>query len=88
MLRFINNEELNIRSYIFRRNKTMDEAYISYKEKATISGVTTSVNPWSTLLHTDSRKLKEDQKFTLMVDPYGSRACAVVARYVQNGENI
>jgi hypothetical protein len=41
-------------------------------------GITTSINPWPTLLHGDrGRALKKGQNFNLMVDPYGNKAGAV-----------
>lgn len=47
------------------------------KEKLQELGVTTSVNPWTTLLHGDrGRRLKPGQNFTLMVDPNGNHATA------------
>jgi len=45
------------------------------KEKLQELGITTSVNPWTTLLHGDrGRRLKSGQNFALMVDPNGNHA--------------
>lgn len=53
---------------VIRRGKNMLEPL----------GITTSINPWPTLLHGDrGRSLKKGQNFNLMTDPYGNKASAV-----------
>lgn len=75
---FINCEELN------QGHLTVDETIpwleLISKAKSTLEpmGITTSINPWTTLLHCDrGRMLKKGQNFNLMVDPYGQSATAV-----------
>ncbi len=47
------------------------------KEKLLPLGITTSINPWTTILHGDrGRKLKPGQHFTLMTDQTGRQASA------------
>ncbi|MCL2162814.1 MAG: hypothetical protein FWH55_00175 [Oscillospiraceae bacterium] len=64
---------------------TMDEAHAWMdvieiaKLKLAEIGVTTSINPWATLLHADrGRGLRKNQLFELMVDSLGNRASAQV----------
>lgn len=75
---FINCEELN--QGHLTREQTMPwlELISRAKQILTPMGITTSVNPWITTLHTDrGRKLQAGQDFTTMVDPYGRVSTAV-----------
>jgi len=76
---FINCEELNQGHLSLSETRPWVEVISHASEKLETIGVTTSINPWITLLHADrGRKLKEGQNFMLMTDPYGNRANAVV----------
>ena len=75
---FVNCEELN-RGHL-TREETLPWLDLIQRAKQMLAprGVTVSINPWITLLHTDrGRTLRPDQKFTLMVDPNGRQATAV-----------
>ena len=76
---FTYGEELN------RGHMTMDEIrrwtdmVSGIKSKLSGYGITTSVNPWNTLLHANrGRTLREGQNFGLMMDAFGNTAPAVV----------
>ena len=75
---FLNQEELN-RGHLTREETApWLEMIARGKEALDPLGVTTSINPWITLLHCDrGRTLREGQNFHLMVDPNGRRAAAV-----------
>lgn len=76
---FFNGEELNRGHPRIEETKDAAEAAKVWKRRLAAIGVTTSINPWSTLLHTDrGRTLRPGQDFTLMVDPHGraTAACA------------
>jgi hypothetical protein len=76
---FINCEELNQGHLSIEETQPWMEVIACGKERLEPLGITTSINPWPTLLHCDrGRKLKEGQDFRLMVDPYGNNANAVV----------
>jgi len=75
---FINGEELN------QGHQTLAEIQpwldLVSRGRAMLQplGITTSINPWSTLLHCDrGRQLQPSQHFDLMVDTYGREATAV-----------
>jgi hypothetical protein len=74
---FIDCEELNGGHIDSVGLKPWLEMISPAKERLQALGITTSVNPWTTLLHGDrGRGLKSGQNFTLMVDPNGNRAAA------------
>ncbi|MEM3490318.1 MAG: hypothetical protein QXO75_11790, partial [Nitrososphaerota archaeon] len=74
----IGPEELNTGHPTKEEVEPWLETIAKAKEVLAPMGIKTSINPWTTLLHTDrGRKLKVGQNFTLMVDPYGNRASAV-----------
>ena len=76
---FINCEEINKGHLTLEETKPWIERISTWKERLQNIGVTTSLNPWPTLLHCDrGRKLRGNQRFNLMVDPYGKKATAVV----------
>lgn len=76
---FINCEELNQGHLTAEETKPWMDLIAGAKKSLTEIGVTTSINPWVTLLHCDrGRRLKEGQNFTLMVDASGRRATAQV----------
>lgn len=76
---FINVEELNRGHLTREETEPWIKLILRCKEKLTPLGITTSMNPWTTLLHTDrGRSLKPGQNFRRMVDPYGGEASAVV----------
>lgn len=75
---FINCEELNQGHLTIEETKPWMEVIKRGKKILEPLGIRTSINPWTTMLHTDrGRELKEGQNFTLMVDPYGNKASAV-----------
>lgn len=76
---FFNGEELNRGHPLLEETRAAAEAARGWKRRLAAIGVSTSINPWSTLLHSDrGRTLRPGQAFTLMVDPAGraSAACA------------
>lgn len=76
---FINVEELNQGHLTIEETKPWIDLILRCKERLEPLSVTTSINPWTTLLHTDrGRILKPGQNFRLMVDPYGNEASATV----------
>lgn len=76
---FINVEELNQGHLTLEETKPWIDLIVRCKEKLNPLGITTSINPWTTLLHTDrGRSLKPGQNFRRMVDSYGNKASAVV----------
>jgi len=76
---FINCEELNQGHLTIEETKPWMDLIAKGKKLLETIGVKTSINPWITLLHCDrGRKLKDNQDFRLMVDPYGNQAGAVV----------
>lgn len=75
---FINGEELNLGHLTREETKPWMEMIARGKALLQPLGFTISINPWPTLLHGDrGRTLREGQKFTRMVDPYGNEASAV-----------
>jgi hypothetical protein len=76
---FIDCEELSQGHLSIEETRPWMKVIAYGKERLEPLGITTSINPWPTLLHCDrGRKLKEGQDFRLMVDPYGNNANAVV----------
>jgi hypothetical protein len=76
---FINVEELNKGHLSLKETEPWLELISRIQPELESIGVTTSINPWITLLHADrGRKLKEGQVFSVMTDPYGNKAEAVV----------
>jgi len=75
---FINNEELNDGHLSMKETGPWLELISHIQPELEFIGVTTSINPWSTLLHTDrGRKLKDGQRFSVMADPFGNKAEAI-----------
>ncbi len=75
---FFNGEELNRGHLLLEETKAAAAAVAGWKRRLAAIGVTTSINPWSTLLHLDrGRTLRPGQAFTTMVDPNGRAAAAV-----------
>src|SRR5512137_2760077 len=67
---FFNGEELNRGHLLLEEAKAAAAAVAGWKRRLAAIGVTASINPWSTLLHTDrGRTLRPGQAFTPMVDP-------------------
>ncbi|MCQ6557647.1 hypothetical protein [Paenibacillus mendelii] len=76
---FINAEELNNGHLTVEETRPWLETIDSAKKSLAPYGVTASINPWITLLHSArGRQLKERHRFRLMVDPYGNQSTAVV----------
>lgn len=85
---FINCEELNQGHLTIEETKPWMEVIAKGKALLDHIGVKTSINPWSTLLHTDrGRKLKNGQDFMLMTDPYGNKTNAVACPLCPNWQN-
>ncbi len=82
---FINAEEFNDGHLTAEETRVWLEAIEEAKEKLEEIGVLTSLNPWHTLLHADrGRRLKPDQDFQLMVDPYGNTSSCCVCPLCPN----
>ncbi len=76
---FIGCEELNRGHITFEEASEWLDLIRNAKNRLSEIGVTTSINPWASLLHADrGRTLRGGQKFNLMVDPKGNRATAQV----------
>lgn len=74
---FVNQEELNLGHLTLEETKPWMDVIAKGKERLEAIGVTTSINPWTSLLGADrGRTLRPSQKFRLMVDPYGRSATA------------
>lgn len=76
---FINAEEYNLGHITIEEARPFVEVLKKAKKELARHGITTSLNPWTTTLHTDrNRALKPSQKdFTTMADPSGRKASAV-----------
>lgn len=75
---FIDCEELSQGHLTIEETRPWMEIIARGQERLEPLGITTSINPWPSLLHADrGRTLKTGQKFTRMVDPYGNQAGAV-----------
>jgi hypothetical protein len=75
---FINGEELNQGHLTREETGPWMEMIARGKTLLEPMGITTSINPWPTLLHGDwGRALRESQRFTRMTDPFGNTASAV-----------
>lgn len=75
---FYNSEELNRGHYTPEELDLWLDLIARMKPILAQEGITTSINPWATVLHTDrGRTLRPGQDFTRMVDPYGNQASAV-----------
>jgi len=82
---FINCEELNQGHLTIEETKPWMKVIEKGKKLLDPLDIKTSINPWTTTLHTDrGRKLKEGQNFRLMVDPYGNKASAVACPLCSN----
>jgi len=76
---FINAEEFNDGHLTLDETRIWLDAISEAKEALSEINVSTSLNPWHTLLHGDrGRKLRENQNFQLMVDPYGNMSTCCV----------
>lgn len=74
----INGEELNQGHVTLEETQPWMDMIARGKELLEPLRITTSINPWPTLLHCDrGRTLRSGQRFTLMTDPYGNTAAAV-----------
>ncbi len=74
----INGEELNQGHLTREETGPWMDMIARGKELLKPLGITTSINPWPTLLHCDrGRTLHSGQDFTLMTDPHGNTATAV-----------
>lgn len=72
---FADCEELNTGHITGSELKPWLELIARAKSRLEPLGITTSINPWTTLVHADrGRTLKKGQDFRLMVDPYGKTA--------------
>ena len=79
---FISGEELNTGHITIKEAKPWVELIRRAKSRLAKDNITTSLNPWTTLLHCDrGRKLRLDQNFTTMVGPNGKRCKAVAYRH-------
>jgi hypothetical protein len=75
----INGEELNDGHLTIEETAPWMDLIAKASQYLEPLGITTSINPWPTLLHGDrGRKLKPGQNFKLMADPYGNTGSAVV----------
>ena len=75
---FINGEELNQGHQTLEEIQPWLDLIARGRDMLQPLGITTSINPWPTLLHGDrGRQLRPSQHFDLMVDPYGRQATAV-----------
>lgn len=75
---FINMEEVNDGHLTKEETRPWLEMIASFIPRLRAEGITVSLNPWSTTLHTDrGRTLKPGQDFTTMVDFRGKAAQAV-----------
>lgn len=75
---FINCEELNQGHLTMQETTPWMELIARVKDKLDKIGVTTSINPWITMLHADrGRRLKDGQNFNTMVDPYGNPSTTI-----------
>ena len=76
---FINCEELNQGHLTLKETAPWMKLIRKAKTMLADLNVTTSINPWITLLHCDrGRTLRKEQEFRLMVDPYGHQTRATV----------
>ena len=74
---FINCEDLNQGHLTMEETKPWMDLISRAKPVLAGIGVTTSINPWTSLLHCDrGRTLRPNQKFFLMVDRNGMKATA------------
>lgn len=73
-----NPEEINLGHPTLEETKTWLDMLKRFRPDLEKEGITISLNPWTTLLHTDrGRTLRKNQKFGLMEDYEGNRAEAV-----------
>lgn len=72
---FANVEEMNTGHMDAREQEVYLALMRSLKPKLAAQGVTLSVNQWHSLMHADlGKKLRPEQHFRRMVDPYGREA--------------
>ena len=75
---FINMEEVNDGHLTLQETRPWLDMLAGFIPRLRAQGITVSLNPWITTLHTDrGRKLKPGQNFTTMVDFRGKAAEAV-----------
>lgn len=75
---FVNMEEINAGHLTMDEVKPWMDMVASFLPRMRSLGITASLNPWHTVLHTDrGRTLKEGQEFTTMTDYLGQEAQAV-----------
>lgn len=75
---FYNCEELNRGHYTPDELDLRLDLIARMKPILAAEGISTSINPWTTMLHTDrGRTLRPGQDFTLMMDARGKQAAAV-----------
>lgn len=81
----INVEELNNGHLTLEESKVWLDMISKYKGEIEKQGITVSLNPWTTTLHTDrGRKLKPGQNFTTMVDSKGNKSEVVACPLDKN----
>ncbi|WP_077302613.1 hypothetical protein [Virgibacillus pantothenticus] len=74
----INSEELNVGHISMKQLTPWLDITQRFKEELEPLGVTVSMNPWTTILHSDrGRVLSDNLKFGTMVDYQGRQATAV-----------
>jgi len=75
---FVNEEDLNQGHLTLEETVPWMEVIAKAKPMLSAIGVTTSINPWSTLIHSNSgRTLRPGQKIELMMDSEGKQSTAV-----------
>ncbi len=81
----MNMEEVNQGHLTFEETEPWLKMLASFRERLKGEGISFSLNPWTTTLHTDrGRKLKPGQAFTTMRDYKGRDADAVACPLCEN----
>lgn len=84
---FINMEEINDGHLTPGETQPWLDMLAGFKSRVKEAGMTFSLNPWVTTLHTDrGRHLKPGQNFTVMTDYNGQKARAVACPLCKNFE--